>query len=132
MIDLGQYLLSLGGLRRQAGVFDCCTLPADWAVANGFADPMAYWRGAYDSEEGARSFIDDAGGLAILFDAGMGYANIDPRHGDPIAGDIGVLIIGSEEAGAIFTGQRWAIVATRGLGFASIDPDCIIRKWAIS
>jgi len=69
--------------------------------------------------------------LAIICDAGMAQAGIPERIGKPVSGDIGVLILGEHEAGAIFTGRRWAFVAERGLAFASVDPDCVLRKWSV-
>lgn len=131
MTDLGDYLRSLGGRKREPGVFDCVTLPAEWAMANGYLDPMAHWRGAYDSEEAAQDFIRDAGGLVVLFDCGAAAVGIERREGEPQPGDVGVIRIGEHEAGAIFTGKRWAFVADRGIAFASIDPDFIVAVWGV-
>lgn len=131
MIDLGTWLIPFGAISREAGVHDCVTFPAAWAIANDWADPMAEWRGAYDTEERAMELIRDAGGLAIICDAGMAQAGIPERYGEPVSGDIGVLTLGGHEAGAIFTGRRWALVAECGLAFASVDPDCVLRKWSV-
>lgn len=129
MTDLGSWLAERGYVGRALGVQDCCTLPSDWAVAAGFADPMATWRGAYSTAEGAQSFIADAGGLLALFE--RGFAAIPRREGEPRRGDVGVIKIGEFEAGAIFADPRWAFVGERGIGMASVDPECIAAVWAV-
>lgn len=134
MIDgkLSEYIKSLGRARRIDGEHDCCTFPANWAVFLGYQDPMKAWRFSYSTENEAMDIIHEAGGLVSLFDDGMKSANIARRHGEPVYGDIGVIKIGEHEAGAIFGGQRWAIVAERGIAFVSIDPDYISAIWALS
>lgn len=131
MADLGKYLRDQGGKRRQAGAFDCVTIVADWLMANGLPDPMAHRRGAYDSEEQAQHLIAEAGGLVALFDQFLGAVGVTGRDGEPEAGDVGVVAIRGEEAGAIFTGQRWALVGERGLIFVTLLADCIAGKWAV-
>ncbi len=92
---------------------------------------MANWRGAYDSEEAALDLVRGAGGLEKLFDCGMAAVGILRRGGDLQPGDVGVIRIGEHEAGGIFTGKRWAFVADRGIGFASIDPSYIVAVWGV-
>lgn len=144
-MTLGEYLEAAGHRRREAGVHDCCTFPADWAVLCGHADPMAKWRGTYATDEAAEELIAQAadsimgeslgrGGLEVLFADGMREAGIpeiyDGRPGpDFLAGDIGVVNLAGNEAGAIFTGKRWAFVPDRGIAFASLDAECITRAW---
>lgn len=148
-MTLGEYLEQGGAQRRTAGVWDCCTFPADWAMLCGHPDPMAKWRGTYDTEENAELLIAEAagraeftgrGGLEALFfegmwEAGIPEVDIGPQlaPGAPVeglvAGDIAVLNIGGAEAGGIFTGRRWAFVPDRGLGFVSLDRDCLARVW---
>lgn len=131
MTDLGAFLIAQGGKRRKAGVHDCCTFPAEWAIDNDWPDPMADWRGAYDTEEDAEILIERAGGLADLFAAGMATAGIPRADGDPEAGDIGVLRCGDHHAGAIFAGKRWALVANRGLAIASVEPEMVVAIWRV-
>lgn len=128
MADLGDYLRICGSRRREAGVYDCATFPADWAVLRDRPDPMARWRSAYRSEEAAGALIAGAGGLAALFAAGMAAAGI-PEVSDPEAGDIGIVRFSSNEAGAIFSGRRWIFAAERGIVGASLDRDQIARIW---
>ncbi|WP_375194641.1 hypothetical protein [Sphingobium sp.] len=131
MIELGTFLREMGNRRRVPGKWDCCAMPAEWAILNGWPDPMAHWRGAYDTEEGAARFIEDAGSLTQLFRCGMENAGIPERRGDVRIGDIGVLRVGGMEAGAIFTGKRWAMVADRGLAVASVEIEAVSAAWSV-
>jgi hypothetical protein len=118
--DLGEFLRA---------VWDCCAFPAEWAVACGHPDPMADWRGAYTTDAGGLDIAERAGGLVPLFERGFGGAGLHDVTGDPREGDIGVVDILGAEAGAVFTGRRWAVVAERGLAFASLDAECVKRVW---
>lgn len=132
MADLGEHLHALGGRKREPGTFDCVTIVADWIIANGHPDPMAHRRGAYDSEEAALALISEAGGLVALFDQFLGEAGIMEREGEPQPGDIGVVAIRGEEAGAIFTGGRWALVGERGLIFVTLDRANVLKVWGFN
>lgn len=132
MIALGEFLRDTAGRRREAGVWDCCTFPAEWALSQGFADPMAAWRGRYASEAEAVDLIADGGGLAELFADGMAGAGIPEVSGDFEPGDIGVVQLLGEQAGAVYTGKRWALVADRGMAFASVDRQYIVRAWRVA
>jgi len=127
---LGEYLMTLVGRRREPGVHDCATVPADWAVLRGLRDPIAAWRG-YQSEDEAQAIIREAGGLDAIFDAGFASAGVTRREGDPHEGDIGVIRIAGHDAASIFTGARWLFVGNRGIGFATVAPQHVIAVWAV-
>lgn len=126
---LGDYLLGLSDRRREAGIHDCATVPADWAVLLGLPDPISAWRG-YESEDEAQAIIRESGGLDAVFDAGFASSNVGRREGDPVEGDIGVIRIAGQDAASIFTGRRWVFVGNRGIGFATVAPHHIIAVWA--
>jgi hypothetical protein len=128
-MTLGEYLHSLGGRRRQWCVHDCATLPCDWAIVCGWPDPMAAWRGAYEADADARALIDAEGGLLPYFE--RAFAAVPVRDGEARAGDVGVLSMHGAEAGAIFTGERWAFVGERGIGFASVPARAVLKAWAV-
>lgn len=130
-MTLADYLLALGGKRRIWCEHDCATHPCDWAVAQGFADPMARWRGAYASEAGAHALMQDCGGLLAMFEQGFSEAGIPRREGDPLPGDVAVLRLGDEEAGSIFTGERWTFVRERGIGFGLMPQGTVSAVWAV-
>lgn len=92
---------------------------------------MAAWRGAYDSEAEAEALIFDAGGLVALFSEGMTSAGI-PETDEPAIGDIAVVSLLGLEAGAIFTGKRWAFAAERGIACSSLDPAAILKCWRVA
>jgi len=131
MIDLGEWLREGLSRRREAGAWDCCAFPAAWSLAQGTADPMAAWRSSYSTDEGAEEILAREGGLAGIFGAGLESVGWQPHEGEPQAGDVGVIALLDDEAGAIYTGRRWAFVATRGLGFVSLEPEAISHIWRL-
>ena len=131
MSALGEYLREQGGKRREAGVFDCVTIVAGWFMKNHYPDPMAHRRGAYDSEEAALGLIADAGGLVALFDEFLGAVGVTEREGETEAGDVGVVSVMGHEAGAIFTGERWALVGERGITMVSPIFVQVMKVWAV-
>lgn len=123
-MNLGDYLVAASRKKHVYGEWDCCTFPADWCIANGWPDPMADWRAGYVDASPA----DD--GLLPLFAAGMADAGL-PVIDEPGEGDVGVIAVFGQEAGAIHTGRRWALVAPRGLAFISADPAIVVRAWRV-
>lgn len=124
-MNLGDYLISLQNCKRESGVHDCATVPADWAMLQGFSDPIEKWRG-YNTEDEAKFIITSCGGLDAVFDDG----GLPRRDGDAMEGDIGVIRIAGEDAGSIYTGKRWVFVGNRGIGFATISSEHIVAVWA--
>lgn len=129
MTVLGEYLVALGQRRREWGVHDCATLPCDWAVLRGHPDPMAEWRGTYTTDDDARAMIASEGGLLSYFE--RAFANFPVREGAPQPGDVGVIQIAGLEAGAIFTGERWAFVGDRGIAMSKVNASHIAKVWII-
>lgn len=128
MTDLGAFLGERLAWPRKAGEWDCCTLPAAWGLALGLGDAMAAWRGVYSTEAEAVDIVARAGGLAGIFGAGLesvGAYRVDEAR----AGDVGVIALRDEEAGAVYTGRRWAFVAERGLGFVTLRPADVPNIW---
>ena len=128
MADLGEYLRDCGTKRRASGIYDCVTIAADWAVAQGRPDPMARWRGQYQSEAEAGALITAAGGLVALFAIGMADAGIPEAH-VPQPGDVAVVLLNGEQQGAVFSGKRWMLATDRGVIGASLDADQVVRIW---
>lgn len=131
-MTLGEYLQGLASKRREPGAHDCGTLACDWAVLCGHPDPMAEWRGAYETEAQLAGIIEIEGGVLAMFERGCAAAGIERREGDPLPGDIGVLRIAGHEAGSVFTGERWAFVGNRGVGLARVEADNIAAVWAVA
>ncbi len=129
MTALGDFLREGGARRREIGEWDCATYPAAWAIACGYPDPLARWRGAYATEDEARQLMTDCGGLVEMYAAGIADAGIPETTAPYEAGDIGVIRLIGEQAGAIYTGERWALCAERGMTFAKLDDACVLRAW---
>ncbi|SMD05656.1 hypothetical protein SAMN06272759_1309 [Novosphingobium sp. B1] len=121
---LGDYLAEAARKKHVYGLHDCCTFPCDWVVLNGWPDPMASWRGGYVDDAPAR------GGLLDIFARGMDGVGL-PRTQNLMEGDVGVLTLLGQEAGAIFTGRRWALVAPRGMAFTTANPSIVIAAWRV-
>lgn len=117
-MELGDFLR---GQLSNGAPWNCSTLPADWCVTLGLPDFAADWRevtGAEECEEEPHA----AGGLVALWDRAIGDALLVVANTEP--GDIAVVTVAGVEAGAIWTGTRWALRAKRGLHF--IDPDGVV------
>jgi len=117
-------------LKQQLGTggdWNCSTLAADWCVSLGYPDFAARWRAIVDPVE-CQDVSAAAGGLVRLWEQGIGdklqWAD-EPWQ----AGDIAVVGLADLEAGAIFTGERWALKLPRGLAFASVDQVEAICGW---
>ena len=124
MLDVGHFLQrELTGLHP----WNCTTLPADWCIELGYPDLAAGWRNITDCAEGER-ITREAGGLVALWERGIGdklaWAS-EPWE----AGDVAVVRLLEFEAGAIFTGKRWAIRGERGLAFLAVDQVECVRAW---
>lgn len=114
---LGDYLASAARQPWQWSVRDCCTFTADWCVAVGLPDPMAFIRGRYHDEASAMEFVRKSGLVRL---ASRGYRSIGlERTDDPQPGDVAVLkrptLDGHNAVCAIRTGERWATLLERGL-----------------
>lgn len=120
---LGEFLKARCGAR---GPWNCSTMPADWCVALGHPDFAADWRDVVDPGE-CCAVPAEAGGLIALWDRGIGdgLRVVD----DPDAGDIAVVEAMGIEAGAIFTGERWAIEGPRGLHFLAPGQLRVVKVW---
>lgn len=122
-MELGDFLkreLSNGS------AWNCSTQPADWCVALGHPDFAAAWRDITDPAH-CEAVQSDAGNLLALWDHGIGDAL--PVVDDLAPGDIAVLSALGLEAGGIWTGQRWAIRAPRGLHFVAADALAVVKAW---
>lgn len=103
----------------------CSTMAADWAVARGHPDFAAAWRDVFEPSL-CDATAEAGGGLLALWDQGIG-------DGLPVvqrleAGDIAVITAMGIEAGAIWTGERWAMRSGRGVTFLR-DGLRVLKAW---
>lgn len=136
MSALGDYLATVG---RQPWNYgdkpgpkrDCCTFPADWLIACGYPDPMAFIRDDYSNEAEALALVRKHGLVRL---ATKGYASIGlKRTRDPQTGDVAVLrrpmIDDSKEVCAIRSGDRWVMLLERGL--VVDEGGKVLRAWRV-
>lgn len=115
-VELDRFVAAHSGKAWLPGRVDCLLTLADWFVYRGFNDAAAHLRGTYDSEDGYRALIDQAGGAVAMVagcTARIGLVRIEA----PRIGSIGV--IGSatnvhRQFGGIYDGSRWLIRADEG------------------
>lgn len=86
MIYLADYLEISRAKQWQWGRLDCCMFAGDWIAACTDKDPMAPYRGIYDTPLQARRLIRQRGGLVKMVDAEMTRCGFErttaPEHGD--------------------------------------------------
>lgn len=117
------------------GPWHCSTLAADWCVALGYPDFAAAWRHLTIPAE-CDAVVAAAGGLAVLWNQGIGSAlpvvgncaGVQVRTAELEMGDIAVIAALGAEAGAVWTGKRWALRRDRGLHFMADSARIVIRK----
>jgi hypothetical protein len=121
-VNVADFLFEAANDRRP---WNCSTLPADWCLTLGHPDFAAGWRETIEETE---CQFAAAAGLVALWNEGIGDAL--PAAPDNLrAGDIAVISRLGLEAGAIFDGERWALRTARGLIFAMLPGDSILKAW---
>lgn len=116
---LAEFLRAYGEKPWRPGVdVDCCLFLASWALWLGHPDPAAHLRGTYDSDDGFRLIVNQAGGVAPLVADCAGRIG-GRRLQQPACGAIGV--IGSpsnihRQFGAIHDGERWQVRFRNSVG----------------
>lgn len=103
---------------------NCSSLAGDWCAYVGARDVFEPWRAVTDEAD-----IEAAchAGLLPLWEEAIG--DHFPAVTDFEAGDIAVLSVHGLEAGAVFTGERWALRRKRGLTFATLPDSCVLKGW---
>jgi hypothetical protein len=126
---LGDYIAAALSRPWVWGQVDCCTFVAGWVIHRGHGDPMAFIRGAYDSEMGALRQIAAGGGLVPLWTRGMIEAGV-PEADDARVGDVGIIArptqCSTDQAAAIFAGERWISLGVRGIQSGPAD---VLALW---
>lgn len=121
-MNLGEFLKAQLGA---AGPWNCSTMPADWCVTLGYPDFAAKWRAIVEPVECEQI----AGGdLLSLWDEGIGDG-LAVASAPYQSGDIAVVQRMGLQAGAIFTGERWALQAAHGLVSAPFGDRAILKAW---
>jgi hypothetical protein len=107
--------------------WNCSTLVADWLIECGYPDYAAEFRRVTDPAE-CLAVAEARGGLAQLWE--VLFAGAVPWADAPWqAGDIAVVGLHGHEAGAIYTGERWALRQAHGLVFGAPEQLSVVRGW---
>ena len=112
---------------------DCCKFVATWVMVRGHPDPMGFLHGTYRDEFSALRRIEEGGGLVAQWTRGMRLCSeIEPSDGPPAAGDVAIIrratSCRTDQAAAIYTGERWASLGMRGL---DVRPAETLRVWRV-
>lgn len=127
---LGDYLRAQA--EKPFGLDGCCTFLADWCVALGHPDPMAFIRGSYASEEEVAALLAKPGLLRL---ADRGFASIGlKRTKAPVNGDVAIIARpttdGTDVAGAIRSTDRWVSRFEHGLLADDAQATRLLRAWS--
>jgi hypothetical protein len=124
-MDLGAYLAAARKKPWAWREHDCSAFVAAWAGAE---------LPTYSNEAEAERIVRDAGGLVPLWDAALEGLAETVALADLEPGDIGVIELLAPDAklaqaGAIWTGQRWAFVPAAG-GIAAVNATApCLKAW---
>lgn len=123
---LGEYIKDATGRRFEWGVHDCCTFAARWIEIQTGRDPMATFP-PYSSEAEAGWFVQNAGGLAALWERQL--AGIASQCG-PCVGSIGIVRTpDGHELGGIRSEERWVFLTDAGIKAMTVPPERVIAAW---
>lgn len=113
------------------GVADCCLLLGDWVIeARGIPDPVAAFRGTYDSAEGAQAILAENGGIQNLVSSIAASVGLTETV-MPVDGDIGIAMLPGGGTGAIMTRGSWAFRTPKGLVWSLVLPWRIAKAWTV-
>jgi hypothetical protein len=123
-VNLADFLYDAPG---DASPWNCSTFPADWCVALGHPDYAAAWRDITDPVE-CDAAAPSGDVLVQLWGSGIGDAL--PVVGAPYqAGDIAVVSRAGLAAGAIYTGDMWALRRAGGVSFVTLPDSAVLKAW---
>ncbi len=134
---LTDYLRQAGRTPFAWGRCDCFLFFTDWVKLVTGADPVAAYRGSYDTERGARRILKDAGGPVMAVENHLAPRGLRQTR-LPQAGDVGLVSVALKPwrgrmihvpAGAICVRpSMWAVKAKDAMTFADYP---VIAAWAL-
>lgn len=128
---LADYLRRQAALPFDLGTTDCCQYVAGWVRERLGVDPMAYCRGRYADERGARVLLSGYGGLPRAVGRALRRSGV-PLTRAPQPGDIAVVALGAVAGCAIRTERRWALRMDDGMALLPLDRVRVIAAWKIA
>ena len=101
------------------GERDCLLWLGTWAQRNTGIDGGAPWRGRYATALGCIRTLNRAGGMESCIERGAALAGMVEVEGEARPGAVGLVEAmtakGPSLVGAIFTGERWAVLTPSGV-----------------
>jgi hypothetical protein len=122
------------------GRHDCLLWLADWAVANGWPDPAAAWRGRYATALGCRRLVNREGGMMSIAVKGCRSAGLprlacleQMRPGDIVVGRSQIVSAGmgwaaDEPCGMLRTPIGLAALTRHGI---AVGPGLALAAWRV-
>lgn len=111
------------------GAQDCCSFAADAVLAMTGADPLAAWRGAYDTEEAAERIIGPDGLAAFVARLLAEFGAREVRPAFAQRGDWALVTVGNQALCGVVLDGRVAVPGAEALHF--LPQRRISRAWAI-
>jgi len=110
------------------GERDCLLWLGLWSERNTGIDGGAPWRGRYQTALGCMRVLNRSGGMMACIERGADLAGM--TLGQPEVGAVGLVETmtprGPSLVGAIFTGERWAVLTPSGVLSIRTTP---LRSW---
>ena len=125
-MTLGDYLHSATLRPFEWGKHDCATFCAGWVECLTGMD-VNYMRGLYFNERTANDAMK--GGLVPLWSHALN--GVAERTADLEEGCIGIVSTPKGEIGAIYTGERWAMLTDHSVAFIKIPPARLRAIWRV-
>ncbi len=111
MARFENFMLATNATPHIWGASDCSLLIADWAMANGYADPAAHLRGQYSTEAECRGLLASLGGLGAVVGACAASIGLTPLY-EPEFGCVAVIGAAARpdrQWSAIWDGHHWMV-----------------------
>lgn len=122
--SLKMYLESASAVKWQWGSHDCCTFGSGWVRLQTGIDPLAEFRGAYNSAAQASRLIAANGGMRNMVADRLpaGYGLLQSSSNPPEDGDIALLAVKSGRLGV-----GWAVLLQYAGWWAGLSADRGVR-----
>lgn len=132
MAAVGVFCDEMARLGWAWGERDCLLWLGTWAERNTGIDGGAPWRGRYRTALGCIRTLNRSGGMEACIERGAALAGMTlaQTDGDIRPGAVGLIMAptakGPAPTGAIFTGERWAVLTPQGVLSMRATP---LRCW---
>lgn len=131
MAAVAEFLDEMSARGWEWGQRDCLLWLGLWSERVTGIDGGKPWRGRYRTALGCVRMLNKSGGMVACIEIGTKLCGMIPTS-SPRSGDIGLVLMmtekGMKEVGAIFTGDKWAVLTAAGVCTCRTQP---VRAWGI-